>query len=384
MTRYQCTPSKRTRRIVQTLIVAMTAALIVAITACSGEQPPPTPRPQRVDPGPMGTIEAMALQMAALQTQAAQPRATAAGDQPQPQPTEKPATAVTPTTPTPDPTATPGLTATLPPPPKHRPSDNICRRSPGIQNALINKLNMSSCQIITIEELFRLNDEFSATLKESPRQGDFAGMANVRKLRIRMDISEGEQGVIPDQFLHGLIKLETLELELRGKLTIKSHAIHNLPKIKSITIRSYGNLTIEKEFASAVPKLAELNLQLGPTSHLKEHALNNLNRITELENPLEGRSQRRTHKKHHGTDRLYAEAEGAQGRRRTSNPSQDLHEPARTRRTQRRLLKSQPDRRIILQKPETQRSQHLRTHIRAQDRIQGIGKAGVPPTPQQL
>lgn len=94
MTRYQSAPSRRTGTIVRLLIVAMATDVIVAITACSGEQLPPTPRPQRVDPGPMGTIEAMALQIAALQTQAAEPGDTGAGDQPRL--TEEPATAVAP------------------------------------------------------------------------------------------------------------------------------------------------------------------------------------------------------------------------------------------------------------------------------------------------
>ena len=68
MTRYQSTPSNGTRIMVQLLIVAMTAAVIVAITACSGEQPPPTHRPQTEHRSPNQTIEAMAAEMAALQT----------------------------------------------------------------------------------------------------------------------------------------------------------------------------------------------------------------------------------------------------------------------------------------------------------------------------
>ena len=60
MTHYQSTASKRTRTTVQLLIVAMTAAVIIAVTACSGEQPQPTARPQTTDERPAQTIEAMA------------------------------------------------------------------------------------------------------------------------------------------------------------------------------------------------------------------------------------------------------------------------------------------------------------------------------------
>ena len=274
MTRYQSTASKRTRTIAQLLVLAMITAVIVAITACSGEQPPPTHRPQTGDRGPAQTIEAMPSVIAALQTQAAQPRETAATEQPRP--TENLATAVASATETPVPTAT------LLPPQKYRPSDNICRRSPGVQNALIQTLQMSSCRIITNDELFRLNTQFNPTLQESPRQGDFAGMTNLRKINIKFEIPEGENAAIPDQLFHGMIKLEHLELISSGKLTISSNAVHNLPKLKSITISSSGNLTIEKDFASEVPMLTELSIETGPNSHMKEYALNNLNRITEL------------------------------------------------------------------------------------------------------
>ena len=238
MTRYQSTASKRTRTTVQLLIVAMTAAVIVAITACSGEQPPPTATPQATDERPAQTMEAMAQEIAVLQTKAAVPRETAAADQSQP--TENPATAVPPATETPEPTAT------LLPPQKYNPSDNICRRSPGIQNALIRKLQTSNCRIITIDELFRLNTELTATLNESPRQGDFAGITNLRQLTIRVEIPEGETGTVPDQLFHGMTKLEQLKLSSSGKVTISSSAVHNLPKLKSITIASSGNLTIER------------------------------------------------------------------------------------------------------------------------------------------
>ena len=260
MNRYQSTPSKRTRAIAQLLMVAMATAIIAAITACSGEQPQPTPRPQTVDRSPMRTIQAMAAEMADLQTKAAQTNEDSGEDHPQP--TERPTTAVEATKQTPEPTAT------LPPPPKYSPSDNICRRSPGIQNALIATLKMSSCRIITNDELFRLDSEFRARFKESPKQGDFAGMTNLRQLTITIEIPEGEQGAVPDQLLHGLTKMETLVLELKGRLTINPNAVHNLPKLKSIVIRSNGNLTLEKDFVSEVPELTELKIQLGPNSHL--------------------------------------------------------------------------------------------------------------------
>ncbi len=279
MTRYTSTASKRTRTMAQLLTVAMTATLIVAITACQGEQTPPTPRPQTEDRSPMQTIEAMASEIAALQTQAAESGETDTGEQPRP--TEEPSTAVAPATETPEPTAvapateTPEPTATLPPPPKHSPSDNICRRSPGVQNDLIRKLEMSSCRIITNDELFRLNSEFSTNITQSPIQGDFAGMTNLRKLTMRIYIPRDEKATLPEQLFHGMSKLETLDISSRGELSINSNAIHNLPNLKTLSITSNGRLVIEKDFVSEVPELTELELsttndtQSPPMSHAK-------------------------------------------------------------------------------------------------------------------
>ena len=196
MTRYQPTPSKRTRNIAQLLTVAMSVAVIAAITACSGDQPPPTHRPQRVDPGPMATIEAMALQMAALQTQAAEPGDTGAGDQPQP--TEEPATAVTPATQTPDPTATEEPTPTILAIPTPG-GEGICGRSPTVQEAILLTLRTSSCRYVTTDELYRIqcfrNLKGNCTTpkwswsEEGPKQGDFAGLVNLQKLTITGDFT---------------------------------------------------------------------------------------------------------------------------------------------------------------------------------------------------
>ena len=68
MTRYQPTASKRTPTILQLLIVTMTATVIAAITACSGEQHQPNAQPQTTDERPTQTIEAMGQEIVVLQT----------------------------------------------------------------------------------------------------------------------------------------------------------------------------------------------------------------------------------------------------------------------------------------------------------------------------
>ena len=149
MTHYQSTTSKRTRTIVQLLIMAMTATVIVAITACQGEQPPPTSRPQRVDPSPMQTIEAMALQMAALQTKVVESGETAGDDREER--VEPSATAIWPATEEPSAAPTPAK-AVIPTPSSH----DICGRSPTVQKEILTTLRSPSCSIINEAELFRI------------------------------------------------------------------------------------------------------------------------------------------------------------------------------------------------------------------------------------
>ena len=196
MTRDQSTGSRRTCTTGHILVVAIVAAMIATITACSGEQHPPTYRPQRVDPSPMQTMEAMASDIAALQTQAAEPGDTAADDQPRP--TEEPGTAVAPATQTPDPTATekptPAILA-IPTPT----GEGICGRSPTVQEAILLTVRTSSCRYVTTDELYRIqcfrNLKGNCTTpkwswsEEGPKQGDFAGLVNLQSVAIAGDFT---------------------------------------------------------------------------------------------------------------------------------------------------------------------------------------------------
>ena len=207
MTAYRTAKSNRTHSITHILLAAIAAALIATITACSREEPPSTSRPQRVDPSPMQTIEAMASQMAALQTQAAEPGDTAADDEPRP--TENSATAVAPATETPEPiraepTESPTPAATEKPTPAilaipTPTGEGICGRSPTVQEAILLTLRTSSCRYVTTDELYRIqcfrNLKGNCTTpkwswsEEGPKQGDFAGLVNLQKLTIAGDFT---------------------------------------------------------------------------------------------------------------------------------------------------------------------------------------------------
>ena len=209
MTRYTSTPSKKIRTIVQLLIVAMMTAVIVAITACSGKQPPPTHRPQNEDRSPIQTIEAMAAEIAALQTKAAEPTEITVDDGRRP--TEEPSTAVAPATATA--TATPAPTATLPTPSGR----GICSRTPEIQKLILSTLGLTSCRSVTSDELYRITYFTDRPVGGSKvdwikfplKPGDLNGLVNLKELEIT-----GNFTIQPSTFAGSGIT--HLKLEVKG------------------------------------------------------------------------------------------------------------------------------------------------------------------------
>ena len=74
-------------------------------------------------------------------------------------------------------------------------------------------MKISSCQLITAHELFRVLELPDLPFESSPRPGDFAGLVNVKELRI--SVNNGAD--LPADTFHGLEGLEALTVELNGK-----------------------------------------------------------------------------------------------------------------------------------------------------------------------
>lgn len=127
----------------------------------------------------------------------------------QPTPTTRPTN--TPSAKANDPTPNPIATAT-PLPAIITTGPGICRRSPKLQNILIDQLNLASCQLITEHELFRVIELPDMRFENSPQPGDFAGLVNVKELRIELR----NDSDLPADTFHGLEGLEILRVELRG------------------------------------------------------------------------------------------------------------------------------------------------------------------------
>lgn len=62
--------------------------------------------------------------------------------------------------------------------------EDICYRTPEIQEWIISRLRLESCQLITERELFRITERMSWSSR-ALKPGDLRGLANVRSLSIR-------------------------------------------------------------------------------------------------------------------------------------------------------------------------------------------------------
>ena len=118
-------------------------------------------------------------------------------------------------TPTRTPTGTPrpmATAVTTPVPPPTAAGPGICGRSPTIQNKLLDVLKISSCQVITEPELFRIAEGMTIRFETPPQPGDFAGLVNLQELSI--EVMEG--ATLPAGVFHGLDNLKTLTVSMQG------------------------------------------------------------------------------------------------------------------------------------------------------------------------
>ena len=189
------------------------AGAISIFLACGAENPTATPHsittPTPLPPEPTSTVAATATQaptatLAASATQA--PTATVAATA-----TQAP-TATVAATATQAPTATLVAAATQvrPTPQQSTPEletdDGICWRNPEVQEAIIERLKIQSCQIINAGELFRLR-ELQVDTAAPLQPGDFADMPNLLSLEVRI------REPLPPGVFVGLDGLENLLIQ---------------------------------------------------------------------------------------------------------------------------------------------------------------------------
>ena len=134
---------------------------------------------------------------------------------------------------TPKPTV---ATVATPVPPPTLTGPGICSRSPTIQNKLLDLLKISSCQVITEPELFRIAERMTIRFETPPQPGDFTGLVNLQELGI--EVMEG--ATLPAGVFHGLDKLKTLTVSMQGNedshSTIEPGAFAGMSRLETLEI----------------------------------------------------------------------------------------------------------------------------------------------------
>ena len=164
----------------------------------------------------------------------------------------------------------------------------ICRRHPKLQDTLIAKLRIPSCQLITADELFRVTELPSPTFSSSLQPGDFAGLVNLQELRIRL---EAGASLHADTF-QGLGRLESLGLEMSGadpshssRGIIAPGAFRGLSNIKILELRHQKDTEEESSIPlfEHIETLEQLDIRI--TDHVflpNENHFSNLPNLTSL------------------------------------------------------------------------------------------------------
>ena len=265
MNPHRPTPRNRVHRTARLLLAIATALTLTMVIACSGDEPPPTDRPDRSQPQLEKTIEALDTEIAALQTETVSSQSTPGVGIPkkdgQPSPAGK--------------TQTPQLTKTPTPVVIARPTGpGICGRSPEIQTAIIYYLNVSLCQAITTPELFRLTNLEVGMV--TARAGDFAGLVNVKELNINA------KDIDPGAFI-GLDSLTKMTLTMPAQGTISQAAFNGLPNLTEIIITADHSLKIETSSIAGMPALETLEIETRSPGKFLPGALQNLPELETLE-----------------------------------------------------------------------------------------------------
>ena len=141
--------------------------------------------------------------------------------------------------------------------------NNICWRTPEVQEQIIQDLSIPSCQIINESELFRIRNLGLETpsvkpgdfdhlpnlqglgihkLRELPPEETFTGLPNLQQLVIKINPDGWQQDEKPDSLtitpgtFTGLEGLEFLEIQSPFALTLEGHPLSDLEQIKYIRL----------------------------------------------------------------------------------------------------------------------------------------------------
>ena len=176
-------------------------------------------------------------------------------------------------TPTPDRTDRPDARASDQAP------DGICYRTPELQEAILEMLDVDLCQVVNEKELFRIT-HLGLSIP-SVKEGDFAGFVNVQsitlgtgeieanglrgldRLREMHLVIQPEQGIRTESFT-GLESVEKLSIELRPESLPQAGLpeLPELPNLKYLTIRGMNAEESDPRPFRNLKNLETLNLRI--------------------------------------------------------------------------------------------------------------------------
>ena len=254
-------------RTARLLLAIATAITLTVVIACSGDEPPPTDRPDRSQPQLEKTIEALDAEITALQTETATLRHASQ--------TSDPAITNPPAVKTNEDIRTP-ITA---PPHMAVPSSTgpgICGRSPQAQQAILRWLRTSSCRMVTEAELYRVTSKQADIFFDSaPQEGDFQGLVNLKALTATIGYEKQPIEIAANAF-SGMDSLKTLTIYARAGATFREGAFQGLSSLTELRIEGDAPITMEARSLSGMPALKELNIEMAPPGRLMDQAIQDL------------------------------------------------------------------------------------------------------------
>ena len=262
-------------------------ALILMLTlACSGDESPAAPETDRTQQKLLRTIERMGEQIDSLQQEMEESKKTKDAEK----------TALTPTT-TPLPDSTPEL-ATIPTPS----GPGICGRSPEVQNAILQILNISLCRVVTEGELFRIAGLWVEM--DTAKAGDFHGLVNVEVLVIqatnvepgaltglesltKLQLTIKDDGSMGAGAIQGLQRLEEMTLGVGANGRIEPGTFQRLSNLETLQVSLEGNLPDEDTYSTpdfdGMPNLKHINIQWYETGIVSSTPFGNLPNLESAE-----------------------------------------------------------------------------------------------------
>ena len=137
---------------------------------------------------------------------------------------------------------------------------DICARNPELQWAIIEKLKISSCQVINASELFRMR-KLAVVTSVPPQPGDFADMPNLLQLEVT------SEHPLPSNVFVGLSGLRRLSIKLGSNQSeptsmIEPHTFAGLENLQSlnVTVEEQRYIDLKAQTLAGLGSLQQLGL----------------------------------------------------------------------------------------------------------------------------